>query len=58
MFSEAKQKFRTPKNLFWPLKMNKKVIFGPLKMEKMIFFKKPEFCDLTEHWGWFPQWAQ
>ena len=32
------------------------LIFGPQKLEKIIFFqKKPEFHDLTEHWGSFPQ---
>ena len=51
MFTKAKPKLRTPKKLFWSLKMKKKVILGPQKMEKLIFFKKPEFCDLTEHWG-------
>ena len=54
---EAKKWFRTPGKLFWPLKINKILIFWPMKMEKIIFLKKPEFSDLTEHWGWYPQWT-
>ena len=56
MFSEATKKLRTPKKFVWVPKNASKLIFGPQKMGKMIFFKKPEFCDLTEHQGWFPQW--
>ena len=29
---------------------------GPQKTQKIDFLKKPELCDLTKHWGWFPQW--
>ena len=52
MFLEAKKGLWTQKIYFGPLKMLKKLIFGPQKMEKMTFLKKPEFRDLTEHWGW------
>ena len=55
MFLEAKKGLWTQKKSFGPLKMLKKLIFGPQKMEKIDFFKKPEFCDLTEHWGWSRQ---
>ena len=58
MFAEAKKKVKDPQKKFWPLKMKNNLIFGSQKMKKMIFFKKPEFSDLTEHWGWFPQWAR
>ena len=53
--TEPKLNFRgqkmwgNPKKLFLPQQVKKNVNFGPLKMEKMTFFKKPEFCDLTEH---------
>ena len=26
----------------------------PHKKQKIDFFQKPEFRDLTVHWGWFP----
>ena len=35
---------------------DQKSLLGPLKHKKIDFLKKPELCDLTEHWGWFPQW--
>ena len=57
MFVEAKKRLRTPQIIFWPLKLKNKLIFGSQKMEKIIFFKKPKFCDLTDYWGWFPQWV-
>ena len=57
MFAEAQNSFRTPKKLFGPLCIFRNLIFWPQKVDKSIVFKKPEFCDLTEHWGWFPQWA-
>ena len=33
-----------------------KNFLGPPKTQKIDFLKKPELCDLTEHWRWFPQW--
>ena len=33
-----------------------KSFLGPPKTQKIDFLKKPQFCDLTEHWRWFPQW--
>ena len=40
---------RAPKN---PKECN----FWDPKYIKKYFFKKPEFYDLAEHWGWFPRW--
>ena len=33
-----------------------KNFLGPPKTQKIDFLKKPDLCDLTEHWRWFPQW--
>ena len=33
-----------------------KSFWGAPKIKKIDFLKKPEFCDLSEHWVWFPQW--
>ena len=32
-----------------------KVLGAQTKTQKIDFLKKPEICDLTEHWRWFPQ---
>ena len=44
--------FLKPNNVFWA----EKSFLGPPKTQKIDFLKKPDFCDLTEHWRWFPQW--
>ena len=28
-----------------------KSFYGPPETQKIDFLKKPEFCDLSEHWG-------
>ena len=38
--------------VFWA----QKSFLGPPKTQKIDFLKKPDLCDLTEHWRGFPQW--
>ena len=45
----SKKTFEAPKN------PQKCTICAPKNVKKF-FFKKPEFCDLAENWGWFPKW--
>ena len=35
---------------------DQKSFLGPPKTQKIDFLKKPDLCDLTKHWRWFPQW--
>ena len=44
--------FLRPNKVFGALKS----FFGPPKPQTNNFLEKPQFCDLTEHWRWFPQW--
>ena len=44
-----------PKNIIWAPKNVEKAHIWASKMEKITFLKKPEFRDLTEHWGWSRQ---
>ena len=53
---EVQKGMGVQKNSFGTPKTPKNWLFGLQKMRKMIFFKKPDFWDLTAHWGWFPQW--
>ena len=56
MFLDMKNRFRTSKKIMLaPQKWKKTHFCGLRKWKKNIFFKKPEFRDLTNHWGWFPQ---
>ena len=47
-----KVRFLRPNKVFWAPRS----FLGPPKTQKIDFLKKPELCDLTEHWRWFPQW--
>ena len=52
----GQKRYEGQKNSLGPPKTLKNGLFELQKMRKMIFFKKPDFWDLTEHWGWFPKW--
>ena len=43
--------FLRPNKVSWA----QKSFQGPPKTQKNDFLKKPDFCDLTKHWRWFPQ---
>ena len=44
--------FLRPIKVFWA----QKSFFGPPKTQKIDFLKKPDLCDLTEHWRLLQQW--
>ena len=52
-YDAPKVRFLGPNKVFWA---QKKFCWAPPQNKKIYFLKKPQFCNLTEHWRWFPQW--
>ena len=56
VFLGAQKNFFEPPKPYLASEIPEKIFWGPQKQKKINFLKKPNFCDLSKHWGWFPQW--